>query len=139
MKTSFWALVMLVFKIGNSNQFAQVIVVGFILKLKQKTFSNRKKSGEHPEKIWVKVRWFWKDFLGEFQKSFRNYLTFKCCPKKIQVVPYKNLGRFYRVPFKPLLRVQIKRATNESLENHRGIDYTCLSAYHMLDWIHEDP
>ena len=24
-------------------------------------------------------------------------------------MPYKNLGRFYRVPFKSLLRVQIKR------------------------------
>ena len=29
-------------------------------------------------------------------------------PKKSQVAPYKNLGRFYRVPYKSLLRVQIK-------------------------------
>ena len=29
--------------------------------------------------------------------------------KKSQVVPYKNLGRFYRVPFKSPLSVQIKR------------------------------
>ena len=28
--------------------------------------------------------------------------------KKSQVAPYKNLGRFYRVPFKSLLIVQIK-------------------------------
>ena len=31
-------------------------------------------------------------------------------PKKSQVAPYKNLGRSYRVPFKSLLRVQIKWA-----------------------------
>ena len=31
--------------------------------------------------------------------------------KKSQVALYKNLGRFYRVPFKSLLRVQIKRVT----------------------------
>ena len=30
--------------------------------------------------------------------------------KIAQVVPYKNLGRFYRVPFKSILRTQIKRA-----------------------------
>ena len=30
--------------------------------------------------------------------------------KKSQVAPYENLGRFYSVPFKSLLRVQIKRA-----------------------------
>ena len=29
--------------------------------------------------------------------------------KKSKVAPYKDLGRFYRVPFKSLLRVQIKR------------------------------
>ena len=29
--------------------------------------------------------------------------------KKSQVAPYKNLGIFYRVPYKPLLKVQIKR------------------------------
>ena len=35
--------------------------------------------------------------------------------KKLCVIlmnPYKNLGRFYRVPFKSLLRVQIKRVNN---------------------------
>ena len=32
-------------------------------------------------------------------------------PKKYQVVPYKNMSRFYRVPFTSLLRVQIKQAT----------------------------
>ena len=30
--------------------------------------------------------------------------------KKSQVAPYKNLGRFYKVPFKSLFKVQIKRA-----------------------------
>ena len=30
--------------------------------------------------------------------------------KKSQVASYKNLGRFYRVPFKSILRVQIKQA-----------------------------
>ena len=29
--------------------------------------------------------------------------------KKSQVAPYKNLVRFYRAPFKSLLRLQIKR------------------------------
>ena len=29
--------------------------------------------------------------------------------KKSQVEPYKNVGRFYRAPFKSLLRVQIKQ------------------------------
>ena len=32
--------------------------------------------------------------------------------KKSQVVPYKNLDRFYRLPFKSVLRVQIKRVNN---------------------------
>ena len=31
--------------------------------------------------------------------------------KNFHMAPYKNLGRFYRVPFKSLLRVQIKRAS----------------------------
>ena len=31
--------------------------------------------------------------------------------KKSQLAPYKNMGRFYRVQFKSLLSVQIKRAT----------------------------
>ena len=43
--------------------------------------------------------------------------------KKSQVPPYKKLGRFYRVPFKSLLRVQIKWAfergsTEVSLIHH---------------------
>ena len=29
----------------------------------------------------------------------------------VKISPYKNMGRFYRVPFKSLLRVHIKRAT----------------------------
>ena len=39
------------------------------------TYKSEKKSGEHPEKN-----------LG------------RCYPKKSQVAPYKNLGRFNRVP-----------------------------------------
>ena len=33
---------------------------------------------------------------------------------KYQVVPYKNLGRFYRVPCKSILKVQIKRPSTSS-------------------------
>ena len=33
--------------------------------------------------------------------------------KKSQDAPYKNFGRFYKVPFKSLLRVKIKRANKE--------------------------
>ena len=43
-------------------------------------------SGEHPEKKWVDTTL-----------------------KKSLVAPYNNLGRFYRAPFKSLLRLQIKR------------------------------
>ena len=49
------------------------------------TYKSEKNSGVHPEKK-----------LG------------RCYPKKTQVAPYKNLGRFYMVPFKKLLRVQTK-------------------------------
>ena len=51
------------------------------------TYKSEKKSGEHPKKIWVDAT-----------------------VKKYQVAPYKNMGRFYRVPFKSILRVQIKWA-----------------------------
>ena len=38
--------------------------------------------------------------------------------KKSQVAPYKNLGRFYRVPFKSFLRVQIKWVTIENKKKY---------------------
>ena len=37
------------------------------------------------------------------------YIWVDATLNKSQVAPYKNLGRFYSVPFKALLRVQIKR------------------------------
>ena len=40
--------------------------------------------------------------------------------KKSQVSPYKNLGRFYRVPFKSLLRVQIKRMCVNALKSNQA-------------------
>ena len=51
----------------------------------------------------------------------------RCYPKKSQVSPYKNLGRFYRAPVKSLLRVQTIRATDfmnyfEFTEYHSSTD-----------------
>ena len=64
--------------------------------------------------------------------------------KKFQVAPYKNQGRFYVVPFKSLLRVQIKRASlwfvvknNFSLELCMYVCVLCTSAldpYHRRSW-----
>ena len=45
-----------------------------------------------------------------FQAATLKKIWVEATLKKSQVAPYKNLGRFYRVPFKSLLRVQIKRA-----------------------------
>ena len=61
---------------------------GSLKKVGRFTYKSEKKSGEHPEKN-----------LG------------RCYPKKSHVAPYKNLGRFYRVPFKALIRLQIKWAS----------------------------
>ena len=52
--------------------------------------------------------------------KYDTQLSFKLPPwKKICVEAlmalYKNLGRFYRVPFKSLLRVQIKRAVGSKI------------------------
>ena len=48
-------------------------------------------------------------------KYANEWMMYHCkpCPRKSQVLlpPWKKPGRFYRVPFKSLLRVQIKRAT----------------------------
>ena len=43
-----------------------------------------------------------------FQAATLKKIWVEATVKKPQVAPYKNLGRFYRVPFKSLLRVQIK-------------------------------
>ena len=61
---------------------------GSLKKVGYHTYKSEKKSGEHPEKIWVDATL-----------------------KKSQVAPKKYLGGFYRVPFKSLLRVQIKQMT----------------------------
>ena len=45
-----------------------------------------------------------------FQAATLNKIGVESTLKKSQVAPYKILGRFYRVPIKSLLRVQIKRA-----------------------------
>ena len=45
-----------------------------------------------------------------FQAATLKNIWVEATLKKYQVAPYKNLGRFYRVPFKSLFRVQIKRA-----------------------------
>ena len=60
---------------------------GSLKKVGCHTYKSEKKSCELPKKIWVDA-----------------YTL-----KKSQVAPYKNLGRFCRVPFKSLLRVQIRR------------------------------
>ena len=88
---------MLVFKIGNSNQFAQVIVVGFILKLKQKTFSTRqKKSGEYPEKN-----------LG------------RCYPKKnVKQLPIKIWVDFTRYPSNYFSGYRLTRSLKNILYSH---------------------
>ena len=39
--------------------------------------------------------------------------------KKIRWAPWKNLGRFYRVPFKSILRVQIKRVSISKVIKNR--------------------
>ena len=49
-----------------------------------------------------------------FQAATLKKIWVEATLKKSQVAPYKNLGRFYRVPFKSLLRVQIKRAMDVS-------------------------
>ena len=50
----------------------------------------------------------------EGEQKKRQWVPYKnqgmAAPYKNQGAPYKNLGEFYRVPFKSLLRVQIKRA-----------------------------
>ena len=54
--------------------------------------------------------------MGEIQKKLGEHPERnlgRCYPNKSQVAPYKNLGRFYRVPFKSLLRVQIKWVSNK--------------------------
>ena len=45
-----------------------------------------------------------------FQAATLKKICVEATLKKSQVAPYKNLGRFYRVHFKSLLRVQIKWA-----------------------------
>ena len=45
-----------------------------------------------------------------FQAATLKKIWVEANLKKSQVAPYKNLGKFYRVPFQSLLRVQIKRA-----------------------------
>ena len=47
-----------------------------------------------------------------FQAATLKKIWVEATVQKSQVATYKNLGRFYRVPFKSLLRVQIKRAIN---------------------------
>ena len=67
--------------------------------------------GAHPEKIWVEATL-----------------------KKSQVAPYKNLGRFYKIAFKSLLRVQIKRA---SIQN-KVADLICSQTFFIFSiWKHK--
>ena len=70
------------FRVASNQIFFQG---GSLKKVRCHTYKSEKKSGERPEKN-----------LG------------RCYSKKSQVAPYENLCRFYRVPFKSLLRVQIK-------------------------------
>ena len=46
-----------------------------------------------------------------FQAATLKKIWVEATLNKSQVAPYKNLDRFYRIPFKSLLRVQIKRAS----------------------------
>ena len=48
-----------------------------------------------------------------FQAATLKTIWVEATVQKSQVATYKNLGRFYRVPFKSLLRVQIKRAMSK--------------------------
>ena len=47
-----------------------------------------------------------------FQATTLKKIWVEATIKRSQVAPYKNMGRCYRVPFKSLLRVQIKQAIN---------------------------
>ena len=51
-----------------------------------------------------------------FQAATLKKIRVEANLKKSQVAPYKNLGIFYRVPFKSLLKVQIKRAFVTTVE-----------------------
>ena len=58
------------------------------------------------------LTWFFCWFISMtpnfFQAATLKKIWVEATVKKPQVAPYKNLGRFYRVPFKSLLRVQVK-------------------------------
>ena len=66
--------------------------------------------------------------------------------EKIRRAPWKNLGRFYRVPFKSLLRVQIKRAFVFGSRFGSWIPYACpykpcifftpfFTAVYIVEWL----
>ena len=58
---------------------------------------------------------WWVSSLWDDTQLYSSYYPEKeATLKKSQVAPYKNLGRFCRVPFKSLLRVQIKRAITQA-------------------------
>ena len=64
-----------------------------------------------------------------FQAATRKKIWVEATVQKSQVATYKNLGRFYRVPFKSLLRVQIKRTMSK---DSNATSYMFFSHFEIL-------
>ena len=64
-----------------------------------------------------------------FQAATLKKIRVEATLKKFQVALYKNLGRFYRVLFKPLLRVQIKRAIDNWETRVILVEQACFGAF----------
>ena len=59
-----------------------------------------------------------------FQAATLKKVLVEATLKKFQVVPYKNLGGFYRVFFKSLPRVQIKQANDLIILDRQILRFT---------------